>query len=407
MGSTPKNSPFNLKACVIDHISPIQETCYVAIVSMNCWRPPLTDSKMQAPIKDDRNQWKETERNRLSVTYVGILDSHSFAFIKRLKLFFYICVWQNARWHPDTHHRRPAKMANDSKTGHLGDGDNNSRHETIVIVNCVLNAPLMLISIIGNSLVTAAILRTPSLRSPSTIFLCSLAFSDLLVGCVVQPVYITNELTNDSLYKIRNISAFTLCGASLFAITVISVDRFLALHYHMRYPNLMTSHRAIYTSVTMWFVSFLLSFLTFWKISAFYLAVVTSIVISIVISNFCYIKIYRIVRPHQLEIHSQLQAVQRNTENNENMLRSKKTAMNTFIFYIVMILCYTPSFISMSIAAISINSWKNTWILAETISFMNSSINPFLYCWRLRELRTAVVKTGRQMLCKQTEESSL
>ncbi|XP_078344119.1 melanocortin receptor 4-like [Oculina patagonica] len=297
-------------------------------------------------------------------------------------------------------------MVNESATGYVGDGDKNSRLETIVIINCVLNAPLMLISIIGNTLVLAAIVRTPSLRSPSTIFLCSLAFSDFLAGFVVQPVYIANELTNDSLYNIRNITTLSVCGASLFTITAISVDRFLALHYHMRYPNLMTTHRAIYTSATLWTVSFLLSFLTFWNIRAFCFAMATGIVICILISNFCYIQIYRIVRHHTLEIHSQQQAVESNAENYLHMLRSKKTAIHTFIYYIVMILCYTPFFISMSIAAISIDSWTNMWILAETVSYMNSSINPFLYCWRLRELRTAVVKTARHMLCKQTAESS-
>ena len=52
----------------------------------------------------------------------------------------------------------------------------------------------MLTTILGNSLVLATILRTPSLRSPSTIFLFSLAVSDLLVGLVVQAVYISDKL---------------------------------------------------------------------------------------------------------------------------------------------------------------------------------------------------------------------
>ncbi|KAL9958759.1 hypothetical protein ACROYT_G035817, partial [Oculina patagonica] len=72
---------------------------------------------------------------------------------------------------------------------------NSSMPETIVIINCVINAPLMLTSIIGNTLVLAAILRTPSLRSPSIMFLSSLAVSDLLVGFFVQPLYIASGLT--------------------------------------------------------------------------------------------------------------------------------------------------------------------------------------------------------------------
>ena len=63
----------------------------------------------------------------------------------------------------------------------------------IVMANCILNAPLMLLSIIGNALVLVAILRTPSIRSPSVIFLCNLAVSDLLVGWVAQPAYIAEK----------------------------------------------------------------------------------------------------------------------------------------------------------------------------------------------------------------------
>ena len=83
-------------------------------------------------------------------------------------------------------------MANSSETNdNIG---NKSHPETIVIINCVLNVPFMLVSIIGNTLVLYTIFRIPSLRSPSIILLCSLAVSNLLVGLFVQPVYIANEL---------------------------------------------------------------------------------------------------------------------------------------------------------------------------------------------------------------------
>ena len=284
--------------------------------------------------------------------------------------------------------------------------DNNYHPEPILIVHCALNAPMMLVSIIGNILVLAAILRTPSLRSPSTVFLCSLAVSDLLVGLVVQPVHIANALTNDSLHKIRNTVTASACGVSLLTMTAISVDRFLALHYHMRYPNLMNICRASFASLSLWLISFLLSFITFWRLKAFKFAIAVTIVASLVISTVCYIKIYQIVRQHQLQIQAQQQAVESwNAGNSHNMDRSKKNAINTFIYYILMILCYTPMFIFMSISTISHIRWTNTWNLIETVVFLNSSINPFLYCWRLRELRTAVVKTARQMLCRQTDES--
>ena len=49
-----------------------------------------------------------------------------------------------------------------SKMNYTEKGKNDSAtHQTIVIINCVLNASLMLISIIGDALVLAAKLRTP------------------------------------------------------------------------------------------------------------------------------------------------------------------------------------------------------------------------------------------------------
>lgn len=168
----------------------------------------------------------------------------------------------------------------------------------------------------------------------------------------------------------------------------------------------MTTQRAVYTSAILWLVTFLLSFLTFWSSNAFYFASSLSIFICLLISTVCYIRIYRIVRRHQLQIHAQQEVMERNSENiNQNMLRLSKSAKNTFIFYIVMILSYSPLFTSMCILTMFRNRWTNAWNLTNTVAFMNSSVNPFLYCWRLRELRTAVINTARQMLCKNTEEN--
>ena len=296
-----------------------------------------------------------------------------------------------------------------SEIDNSDDMSKSSTHpETFVIINSALNAPLMLISIIGNTLVLVAILRTPSLRAPSFTLLGSLAVSDLLAGLVVQPLYVAYELTeNPSLFHARSTMVLSVCGASVLTITAISVDRFLALHYHMRYPDLMTTQRASYALAVIWFVCFLLSLFSFWKTNIFYFSFAVIIAICVLTSTVCYARIYRILRQHQLQIHTQQQAVQNfNPENlNLNIQRSIKSAINAFIYYIVMILYYTPAFISVSIYTTSSDHWSNAWVFAETVAFMNSSINPFLSCWRIRELRRAVVKTARRLLCKQTEEN--
>ena len=166
--------------------------------------------------------------------------------------------------------------------------DQTTRPETITVVNCALNVPLMLISIIGNSLVLVAILRTPTLPSPSTILLCSLAVSDLLVGLVVQPVYIASRLTETaSMQQARVSIGFAACGVSLLTITAISVDRFLALRCHMRYPDLMTISRALYISAILWLITVVLYFLTLWSMNALYFVVAVSILVCLLVSTVC------------------------------------------------------------------------------------------------------------------------
>ncbi|XP_078345760.1 histamine H2 receptor-like [Oculina patagonica] len=296
---------------------------------------------------------------------------------------------------------------NNGSTDHHSYDEENSTPGTIIIINCVLNAPLMLISILGNALVLAAIIRTPSIRSISMTMLCSLAVSDLLVGFIVQPVYIAEEFTKTTLFHNLAIKiGYPVCAASILTITAINVDRFLALHYHMRYATLVTKSRVKYTLVILWLISFLVSGFDFWNKRAHRFLIGVGIIICLIISTFSYIRIYLIVRRHQLQIHAQQQAVQSsNAENNLNMVRVKKSATNTFLIYICLMIGYFPMFVLSTLHGISYKDWQTEWDFAFTAVYMNSSINPFLYCWRLRELRTAVVKTARQMLCKQIEEN--
>lgn len=276
----------------------------------------------------------------------------------------------------------------------------NGNPRTIAIINGVLNAPLILSAISGNALVLATIIRTPSLRSPSTTLLCSLALSDFFVGLVVQPLYVAKQFENFPGFRICEIMQFTLCGISLCTVTAISLDRFAALHYHMRYPAIVTMPRASCTSILIWLNVCLLSGFYFWNKDIFFLGISIAICICLFISSYSYYRIFRIVRQHQSQIHVQQQAMQVLDSNNVNMLRLKRSAINTFVFYISIILCYLPLLISLSLNSISKKHWSKEWELADTIVFMNSSINPVLYCWLLKELRIAVAKTIRKLSCR-------
>ena len=278
-----------------------------------------------------------------------------------------------------------------------------SGFETEVIANCILNAPVMLLSIIGNALVLVAILRTPSIRSPSVIFLCNLAVSDLLVGLVVEPAYIAEQIVRTVTVPQKAVKTmgFAGCSVSLWTITAITVDRFLALHYHLQYPNLMTTSRAIYTIITIWCIITLFSFSILWSLRIYYVLAAFCITICLLVCLVCFIKIYRIVRRHQLQIHVQQQAVENSTDaKNHHIRQSTRSAKNIFIYFVAMILCYSPFSIVVIISGFASVDFKVLQTFPFTVVLMNSSINPFLYCWRMTELRSAVFKTARLFSCR-------
>ena len=280
---------------------------------------------------------------------------------------------------------------------------NSSQPEITVIVNCALNVPLMILSIFGNALVLVAILKTPSLRSSSILLLCSLAVSDLLVGTLIQPLYIASVLTrNELLDSLWFTVSFAACGISLCTITTISVDRFLALHFHMRYPSLVTKSRTVHAIAIIWFLIFLLSGVYYLNPLVYFFLIALGVGLFLLISIVAYIGIYRIVKRQKLQISTLQQAVQASTtENLSNFKQLKTSALNSFVFFIVMVVFYMPMSIAMTLYLVTEN-WDSAWGFATTAVFMNSSINPVLFCWRIGALRKAVTKTVQKILGKQS-----
>ena len=281
---------------------------------------------------------------------------------------------------------------------------NTSGEDTLsLIITSAINVPSMLVAIVGNSLVLAAILSAPSLRSPAILLLCNLAVSDLLVGLVIQPLFIAHSfnLTTRLLTSIWLIMSYSACGISLCTMTAIAVDRFLALHYHLRYSTMVTSFRIKTFLTALWLKSFIFSGIYFWSVRIFFLYITIFVCLCLIISVFCYVRIFKIVRHQQKKIHCQHQAVNLPQGSTiSNLLQLEKSAINSFLFFIVMVLFYTPVSTYLSLIYATKDGSHRGWNVAITLVFINSSVNPFLYCWRMGDLRAAVMKTARKLFCR-------
>ena len=231
--------------------------------------------------------------------------------------------------------------------------------QELILFNCVINILFLTTTIIGNTLVISVVWKTSSLRSPSIVLLCGLATTDLAVGVVVQPLFLVMELMlflsgsgkyNCDLGKTFITASYTVCVASLMTVTAISLDRLLAIQYHLRYSNIVTVPRVISVITLNWLISGFLSSVIHWGGNQAFLTVMTLwVAICLFLSTFAHVNIYRVVRRHQQQIQAQAEAVQ--AGNGLNMARYKKTAANAFLVHYFLLLCYTPLFITLSLTS--------------------------------------------------------
>ncbi|KAL9956853.1 hypothetical protein ACROYT_G038398, partial [Oculina patagonica] len=140
------------------------------------------------------------------------------------------------------------------------------------ITNAVFNAFLSYTAITLNIVTIHAVRKTSSLSKPLKSLLLSLAVSDLGVGLLVQPFYVASlvqwfkqsKSAVCGTYKtfITTTTLFTL--ASYFSVVLISVDRFLVIHLHLRYKELVTYERVVAVVISVWMFSAFLTFTDLW-----------------------------------------------------------------------------------------------------------------------------------------------
>ena len=116
-----------------------------------------------------------------------------------------------------------------------------------LVLHCVVNSFLSYATVMLNIVLIFALRRTSSLPKTLKVLILSVAVSDLGVGLLVQHLYIARLLIkmkntdNQKTYnEIVTVIGHTLGYVSFFGVTAISVDRFLAIHLHLKHQDLLT-----------------------------------------------------------------------------------------------------------------------------------------------------------------------
>lgn len=267
-------------------------------------------------------------------------------------------------------------------------------------MTCIFNAFFAVPAIVGNVLVVLAIWRTQLKRSPSNILLSTLAFADLQVGLTVQTSFICYKMaeifraTKLSCYArfVNIVFGYSITAVSLLTLTAIAIERYMALRLHLRYKEVITKRRIVTAASSFWVIGLAVTSLYFITRSVFGAIVITSEVVSIVVTSVAYIKIYKIVRRHACEIESQRRVCNPHTQIELNMKKYQRSTFTMLIVFMLSFVCYVP-YSGVMVAKLKYGFTVNVKVAVDifsTVVCINSSLNPFIYCWRMKEVKQAV-----------------
>ena len=276
---------------------------------------------------------------------------------------------------------------------------NSSELPVLVLVISGINVALSITAILGNTLILNAFHKESSLNPPSKLFLRCLALSDLCVGLVVQPLAVLSLLA--AFYHLWDFCRVTellwyscsivAADFSLATLSAISIDRLLALSLGIRYRQVVTMKRA------RWCVGLVLLFsigncvTQYINYFAFIVYSALMWIVLLITSIYCYTRIFFILRNHiQAQVIPQ---GQQNGISPLNLSRYKKTVSTALWVFAALMICYLPFGLGLLVQTMLSEITQPILIISFfglMLVYLNSSLNPLLYCWKIREVRHAV-----------------
>ena len=285
----------------------------------------------------------------------------------------------------------------------------------IAIFLSAINIFLSITATLGNALILVALREVPSVHPSTKLLLRCLAVTDMCVGFISQPLFVSIILSSVTKINVNNLyylysmtlaSGLTVSGVSVYTVMALSVDRLLALHLGLRYRQVVTLRRVFAAICCFWLMSISSAFIySFLSNLVLYTIVSVIGILSLCISIFSYVKIFLTLRQRQAQVQFQTGHERARGRIPFNIAQYKKSVSSIGWVQLALIVWYMPFYIAGVIILLS--EWRGTTVdfvvaCATTFLYSNSSLNPILYCWKIKDVRQAMKTTLRSLFCLQS-----
>ena len=287
-----------------------------------------------------------------------------------------------------------------SHTSHTSKLIYNEGKVITAVISLYLSIPLSILATTGNGLILYAIFTTNALQRPSTLLLAFIAITDFLAGILPIPASIAIRImeARTALIPCPLRLAYRyilgpLTTVSFLMIGSLNVDMLLAAFFPLKYNTWQLKKIYAWIFATFWFLPISLQVLMLSKIIETDTArkcvsvVLFFAVICIVLSL---LGIYKIIRRSDASVGDLLShsAVEHRRKTQKRKL---KTLVVVTLFFIV---CHLPNAIVLQFEINEDSSvFYHAFRYSAILAFLNSSLNPIIFCYRNVDIRRVVLET--------------
>ena len=271
-----------------------------------------------------------------------------------------------------------------------------SHHYGLNISIIVINTPFAIFAVLTNLVVLITVYKTQELRIPANILLCSLALTDLLVGLVTQPLFVAWRLmlhypsticSSEVLHAMYEAFLYLCTGGSFLCLAYISTDRTMAVSKPLRYRARVTTKQTIRNLAILWVIWIGFIVLRYSGIDEKTNQIITSVIAGILVIYLLGIQVALVVNIRRNNIHT-LHAEESSAA--VAYKRERRCAITIVYIFLALLVFLLPAVLVQIITGFTTtNQSKTEMNFAISALLINSSINPLIYFWRSKDMRTA------------------
>ena len=288
----------------------------------------------------------------------------------------------------------------------------------VLILYIIINIITVPFTAVLNALMMIAVKTKSRLRAQkSNIVLAMLALTDFFVGILAQPILTAGMISvllqeSDCQSGVIQIGFIVLANclftSSVLHLAFASGERYVAIKYPYQYITIVTESRLLIASLLTWLLAVTVHFALAINTDVFFSINNTVIGLSVAVIVFCHLSVFLETRRHEQQVAAQ----QITEEARKQFEKDKKAFKLTSTITGVLLLCYSPLMFSRTVLLNFLKPSLNTFYIIDffalTVVFLNSLLNPVIYCIRIRHFRVAMIElTFRNVTLAKAEEMEM